>query len=145
MRPLILIGIIFFLGVWAVFLLGKEDMNTERQTIRVGDQELFVEIADTLQLQVRGLSGRPSLGEQEGMLFVYESPQILSFWMKDMNFAIDIIWIDGNRAITGIIANVSPDTFPQTFSSVSPAQYVLEVPAGWAERHGVAKEDQVTW
>lgn len=145
MRPLILIGIIFFLGVWAVFLLGKEDMNTERQTIRVGDQELFVEIADTLQLQVRGLSGRPSLGEQEGMLFVYESPQILSFWMKDMNFAIDIIWIDGNRAITGIIANISPDTFPQTFSSVSPAQYVLEVPAGWAERHGVAKEDQVTW
>ncbi len=145
MRTLIVIGIILFLGVWAVFSLEKKYMQAERQIIRVGDQELSVDVADTLQLQIRGLSGRQSLEEQEGMLFVYENPRVLSFWMKDMHFSIDIIWIDGSGVITGIAANVFPDTFPQTFSSMIPVQYVLEVPAGWAERHGVAPGDQVSW
>ncbi len=145
MRHLIIIGIILFLGGSTVFLRKEKDVQTEQRTIRIGDQELLVEMVDTLQLQIRGLSGRESLGEREGMLFVYENPQVLSFWMRDMRFAIDIIWIDGNGIITGIAANVSPDTFPQTFSSMVPVQYVLEVPAGWAERHGVSTGDQLIW
>ncbi|MBI2452803.1 MAG: DUF192 domain-containing protein [Parcubacteria group bacterium] len=145
MRRLIIIGIILFLGASAVFLQKEKDAQTEQRTIRIGDRELLVEIADTLRFQIRGLSGRPSLGEREGMLFVYENPQVLSFWMKDMRFAIDIIWIDGNGIIVRIAANVSPDTFPQTFSSMVPVQYVLEVPAGWAERHGVVAGDRLVW
>ena len=145
MRHLIIIGIILFLGGSTVFLRKEKDVQTEQRTIRIGDQELLVEMVDTLQLQIRGLSGRESLGEREGMLFVYENPQVLSFWMRDMRFAIDIIWIDGNGIITGIAANVSPDTFPQMFSSIVPVRYVLEVPAGWAERHGVSTGDQLIW
>ncbi len=145
MRQLIIIGIILLFGVSAVFLLKKKDMEAERQTIRLGDQELSVEVADTIVKQVRGLSGRQPLKENEGMLFAYENPRVLSFWMRDMRFPIDIIWIDEGRDIVGIASNLSPDTFPQTFSSAVPVQYVLEVPAGWAELHGVAIGDQAAW
>ena len=64
----------------------------------------------------------------------------ISFWgvTKDHEY-------DGNGIIVRIAANVSPDTFPQTFSSMVPVQYVLEVPAGWAERHGVSTGDQLIW
>ena len=145
MRLLILIGIILLLGASAVFLLKRKDVEAERQAIRVGNQELSVEVADTLVRQVRGLSGHRPLKENEGMLFVYENPRILSFWMRDMRFPLDIMWIDGQKNIVGIAPDISPDTFPQTFSSAVPVQYVLEVSAGWAELHGVAIGDRVAW
>ncbi|MBI4122817.1 MAG: DUF192 domain-containing protein [Parcubacteria group bacterium] len=143
MRALIVIGVTLFLGASAVFLPKGKDVQTEQRIIRIGNQELLVEIADTRQLQIRGLSGRPSLGEREGMLFVYENPQALSFWMKDMRFAIDIIWIDEYKTIVGIAPDISPDTFPQTFSSGLPVQYVLEISAGWADRYGVIVGDRI--
>ncbi|MDO8655120.1 MAG: DUF192 domain-containing protein [bacterium] len=145
MRSLIIIGIIILLGASAVFLLKKKDVGTERQIIRIGNQELSVEIADTIAKQVRGLSGHQPLKENEGMLFMYENPRVLSFWMKDMRFPIDIIWIDEHKNIVGIASDISPDTFPQTFSSAVPVQYVLEVSAGWAEFHGVVAGDQFAW
>lgn len=145
MRKFIIIGIILLLGVSAVFLLKRKDVEAERQIIRIGNQELSVEVADTIVKQVRGLSGHRPLKENEGMLFVYENPRILSFWMRDMRFPLDIIWIDGHKNIVGIVPDISPDTFPQMFSSAVPVQYVLEVSAGWAELHGVVVGDQLAW
>ena len=145
MRSLLIIGIILLLGVLAVFLLGNKDTLKERKTIQIGKSKLSAEVADTMIKQVRGLSGRASLSEDEGMLFVYQSPQMLSFWMKDMRFSIDIIWIDENKTIVSILSDISPDTFPQTFAPPTPAQYVLEVQAGWALTHGIVAGDRLLW
>lgn len=145
MQSRIIIGIVLLLGASAVFLVKRNNMPEEREIIRIGSQELSVEIADTLEKQIRGLSGHQPLKENEGMLFAYENPRVLSFWMRDMRFPIDIIWIDEGRDIVGIAPNLSPDTFPQTFSSAVPVQYVLEVSAGWAELHGVVIGDQAAW
>lgn len=87
--------------------------------------------------QVRGLSGRTNLPENSGMLFVYEKNVIPNFWMKDMNFALDIIWLDENWRVVGFEKNVSPATFPQTFSPDKPIRYVLEVNAGFVDKQQI--------
>lgn len=95
-------------------------------------------IADTEFLRARGLSGRPSLGENEGMLFVFPEERKLSFWMKEMHFPIDIIWIDAGMRVVGISYDLLPESYPETFSPPELAQYALEVHAGFSKLHGIA-------
>ena len=102
-----------------------------------------VEIADTPISRERGLSGRTSLSDGRGMLFVYSAPGFYSFWMKDMNFPIDIIWIDEAKTIIGITKNISPVTFPETFQPPSLAKYILEVNAGWPDKNLIQIGDLV--
>lgn len=108
-----------------------------RTTLRIGETSVDALLADTPALTSLGLSGREKLEENEGMFFIFSEPQPLSFWMKDMRFPIDIIWIDERSTVVGISNDLEPETFPQTFSPSVPAQYALEVNAGFAEKHGV--------
>lgn len=71
------------------------------------------------------------------MLFVFDEPGHYAFWMKDMRFPIDIIWAGPDGRVVHIEENLSPETYPNSFSSALPAQYVLEVPAGFAQAHAV--------
>lgn len=105
---------------------------------------LVVEIADTEEKRVQGLSGRESLPETEGMLFVWEEAGIHGIWMKDMKFPIDIIWIDENLRVIALESDVSPDTYPETFRPNEPAQYILETNAGWIEKNGVILGDVIS-
>lgn len=74
------------------------------------------------------------------MLFVFDKEDTWGIWMKDMQFAIDIIWADRTGTIITIARNVTPDTYPQAFYASEPrAIYVLEVPAGFTERQGIAE------
>jgi uncharacterized membrane protein (UPF0127 family) len=98
--------------------------------VRINDAVFQVAVADTMALRSRGLSGHPGLGPMEGMLFVFSKPGIQTFWMKDMNFSIDMIWIAKSGEIVHIEPDVPPDTYPETFSSSKDALYVLEVSAG---------------
>jgi uncharacterized membrane protein (UPF0127 family) len=104
---------------------------------------VMVEVADTAAARERGLSGHAPLKEQEGMLFVFESDEHWGIWMKDMHFAIDIVWADAQGKILTIAERAAPETYPQTFSPTAPARYVLELPAGFVERHGIAEGDQI--
>ena len=115
------------------------------QTVNLKGEKIVVEVADTVAKQIQGLSGRASMKNNEGMLFVFKEEAIQSFWMKDMQFSLDILWIDENKIIVGIERNVSPDTFPQTFSPYKPALYVLELNAGWTEKHQVVAGDVLSW
>jgi len=104
-----------------------------------------VDIVDTPALRARGLSGRPGLAPDEGMLFLFEAPRVQSFWMKGMRFEIDILWIHKGR-IVGITPSLpvpkSPRDLPQ-FSSPVPCDEVLEVRAGAARRWGLLLGDSV--
>lgn len=113
------------------------------KNLTIRNTTIKVEIADTLTSRKQGLSGRTSLGDGRGMLFVYDTPGFYSFWMKDMSFPIDIIWIDESKQIIGITENVSPDTFPETFRPSNPARSVLEVSAGWSDRNFIKTGDLV--
>jgi uncharacterized membrane protein (UPF0127 family) len=92
--------------------------------------------------QERGLSGRDSLPPNTGMLFVFKEPAAYQFWMKDMKFPIDIIWFAADQTITYIKQNATPDSYPTIFEPPYLSLYVLEVPAGFAEAHGLNIGDQ---
>ena len=103
----------------------------------IGTFKLEVEIADDDAERAQGLSGREALAPDRGLLFVFDEPAAAGFWMRNMNFPIDIIWIDGAWRVVGITANVSPDSFPQVFYPPEPIKYVLETNAGWALKNNL--------
>ena len=118
--------------------------NAPRLMIQMGETTVMAEVADTLALQTRGLSGRTSLGEGEGMLFIFDQEGTHGIWMKDMHFAIDIVWAAGDGTIITIEENISTDTYPQVFyAREQRARYVLEVPAGFVGQTGVAVGDKI--
>jgi uncharacterized membrane protein (UPF0127 family) len=89
-------------------------------------------IAATPAQQELGLGGIRSLSSTSGMFFVFEKSDDYGFWMKDMKFPLDIIWLDQNFKIIHIEYDLSPSTYPQVFYPGSPAKYVIEVNAGTA-------------
>ena len=91
-----------------------------------------LDVADTNILRRQGLSGRDSLDPDEGMLFLYNLSGEYGYWMKDMNFAIDIIWLNRNDEIVTILSSVSPDSYPEIFYPEVSARKVIEVSAGIA-------------
>lgn len=77
------------------------------------------------------------------MLFVFDRPDRYGFWMRDMHFAIDIVWIDNNWRIVDITHELTPESYPNTFAPSAPALYALEVPAGSALRYSWKVGDSV--
>lgn len=102
---------------------------------------LLVELAETPAQIERGLSKRKSLPKDQGMLFVFKQPGLYPFWMKDMYFPIDIIWIGADKKVVGFSENLAPESYPETFAPPLPVQYVLEVDAGWVKEHGILVGD----
>ncbi len=98
---------------------------------------LTVELANSVAEQAQGLSDRPSLAPDRGMLFTFATDTMPSFWMKDMNFPIDMIWLSAAGEIKDLDTNVSTSTYPQTFAPKTPVRYVLEVNANYAREHNL--------
>lgn len=94
-------------------------------------------IAKTPTARERGLSGYGSLASDQGMLFIFPTSGSMNFWMKGMNFPIDIVWMNSDRKILGVTANLSPESYPKTFSSPGNVQFVLELNAGSADTYGL--------
>ena len=105
--------------------------------IFIGNAKMQVELADTPEKMALGLSGRKSLDENNGMLFVFEEPDFHSFWMRGMKFPIDIIWFDENRKVVDYMKNTPPDSYPTAFKPESRAKYVLETNSGWADTNNI--------
>lgn len=122
---------------------GTANSGLEEKTLTVGDATLQVEIAQTAEQKITGLSYRPSLAEGRGMLFIFNTDGRHGIWMKDMQFPIDIIWIDAAMKVVHIEKSVAPDTYPQAFTPPTPARYVLEVPAGYTEGRIVVRDTVV--
>ncbi len=117
----------------------------EKKIAEFGDVELTVEISKTADQIEKGLSGRARLGETSGMLFVFSPPEIPAFWMKDMRFDLDLIWIKD-----GVVVEITPQVkkegmSPRTIYRPSiPVDMVLEVNAGFSEKYGINPGDRIT-
>lgn len=100
---------------------------------------LEVEVANTEASRERGLSGRQKMKDSEGFLYVFDKPGRYGFWMKDMIFPLDIIWINQNGIVVDIEREITPDSYleKKTFINQSEAVYVLEVNAGMAKKFGL--------
>jgi len=122
-------------AILATAVLAIHPKKPNQSRVFLGGQEIFVDIADTPALQELGLSFREKLNANEGMLFVFQKPMPYGFWMKDMKFPIDIIWFDANRHIVDVWENAEPSSYPYVFTARTPAQFVLEVPAGFFSKY----------
>jgi len=100
-------------------------------------QPFRFEIVTDTKLQAKGLSGRGTIPQDYGMLFVFTKKDMHGFWMKDMLASIDIIWISDERIVLKVDENVSPSTYPAVFNPPEPVRYVLETRAGEARRLGL--------
>lgn len=112
--------------------------------IQVDGTLLQVEVADTKETRINGLSGRSQIPANQGMLFIFEESGIYSIWMKNMNFPLDVFWINEEGVIVDMWENAHPDSYPQVYQPQSDAYYILETIAGFAEVYNVEIGDQVT-
>lgn len=112
--------------------------------IAIGDVEVVAEVVDTPEERAIGLSGRLELPQGEGMFFVFPEADTHGFWMPDMHFAIDIIWLNANFEVVHIAEEATPASYPEVFTPSAPALYALEVPAGYASAHQIAIGSRAT-
>ena len=137
-----LVIVIFFIACF--LFLPKKNIQTDAiQYIKIAGQTVKVDLALTPGAQEQGLSERTSLEENKGMLFVFSKPARYSFWMKDMNFPLDMIWINENLQVIYIAKDADPSSYPGTFSPSSDAKYVLEVNADFLEKNNLKEGDTV--
>lgn len=142
--------IVFIAVAIGVVLCGYLLISGERESVSetnsdvilsLGDNAYTLEIADTPEKRVLGLSGRESLGKLEGMLFVFDKPGFHGIWMKDMNFDIDILWLDQDKRVVHIKEHASPSSYPTVFYPRERSRYVIELKAGEIARNGITQGD----
>ncbi len=111
--------------------------------IRIENIEMQASVANDTETRTKGLSGTPYLPEGVVKLFVFEESQEWGFWMKDMKYPIDIIWVDATGKIVHIEESISPATYPMSFVPHKPARYVVETVAGFVEQNKIEVGDTV--
>ncbi len=148
-----LVGLILLisvlLGLLATGILGGSIFPHEPQgfylkKINVAGTPVRVEVADTEEERINGLSNRDRLPENQGMLFVFEEPGRYPIWMRNMRFSLDVYWLDGQGKIVDIWENAHPNSYPQVFEPGDDAYYILEVVAGFSEVYNIEIGDRVT-
>lgn len=112
--------------------------------VTIGKVKIKAEVVGTPEKLYLGLGKRPELPEGRGMLFVMPQREIQEFCMRDMRFALDFIWLAPGR-VAGLTKNVSPQNQQDCYMSPEAVNYVLEVPAGFCDRHGIKMGDKATW
>lgn len=115
----------------------RRDVTSPEGWVTIRGQRVAVELAITPAEQQLGLGQRDTLAWDDGMLFLYDKPGFYRFWMKDMRFDIDIVWIRGDRIVD--ISHRVPHVPGENGPTVSPVELVdkvLEVPAGYATALG---------
>jgi uncharacterized membrane protein (UPF0127 family) len=112
--------------------------------VTIGQVKVQAEVVNSMEKMYLGLGKRPELPEGRGMLFIMPSPAVQNFCMRDMRFALDFLWIDSGR-VRGMTKNVPYEDQQACYYSPEPVKFVLEVPAGFCDRHGLRVGDKVTW
>jgi len=110
--------------------------------IMIGQVPLWVEIADDESTRTQGLMLRREMSNDEGMLFVFEYPQPLSFWMRNTYLPLDIAFVSPDYRILNILPMKPLDEKPR-YNSAGTALYAIEVNQGWFARHGVKPGDWI--
>ena len=138
-------GIVLIVGFAAIlFFMIPPTPSSDGAYVIVDNVRISVEIADNFETRAKGLMFRDPLPENHGMIFIFENEENYPFWMANMKFNLDIIWMDSKGEVVYIARNVAPCGVP--CSAVDPkanAKYVLEVNAGFADRYKIDKGSMI--
>jgi uncharacterized membrane protein (UPF0127 family) len=105
---------------------------------------IVVEIAASPETHARGLMERRGLEDSMGMLFIYQTAAHQAFWMHNTPMALDMFFVDSDRRIFHIVKRAAPMS-DRIYRSTRPAQYVVEVAAGFADRYGIQNGTAIQW
>ncbi|WP_100181930.1 DUF192 domain-containing protein [Candidatus Nitrosotenuis aquarius] len=144
----VIIGVVGMLSIPKDVKL--EQTEFPRGIIKIDDVTLQVQIADTKPLQTRGLMFQEKLPYDQGMLFIFEDQGIRSMWMLNMQFSLDVMWIDAQGNVVHIEKDTQPcksalETMTCTFTNGNgeEAKYVLEVTAGFVDKFGITENSKL--
>ncbi len=142
MRNLIAVLVI----TYSVTVFGQQEISFKKKKLKIANKTLIVEVADNLEKSARGLMYRKNLNENEGMLFIFDSEEPRSFWMKNTFIPLDIGYFNAQRELIDIQtmepATSEMQTNIPTYPSKGPAQYALEVQKGWFEKHKIRLKER---
>lgn len=144
MKKIVLVVIIIALGVGGYLYwnaLPDPSISTMRKvSAKIGTGEFTLYAPDSIEGLQRGLAIFPEINDNEGMIFRGLPVGVQPFTMKDMKFDIDIIWVDKENTVVHIVYTASKDSYPQRFENprTRPSAYVIELPAGATDKHGIA-------
>ena len=145
-KNILIFGVILLvLIVLAYFTFNSFRSLTDSKTIDIKGNKIQLEIADSIEEQKKGLSGREKLANNKAMLFKFSKADRHAFWMKDMKFPIDIVFINGEKVVT-IYENVKPvqndrSSNLTTYTPSTPADKVLELNEGSVKKFGIKVND----
>lgn len=121
-----------------------EDIYPNTKSMTISEVEVQASVAKTWPERILGLSNTPYIPEDVVKLFVFDTPGLHSIWMKDMYYAIDIIWATEEGEIVSLVENATPDSFPENFLPTTPAIYVIETKAGFVMKNNIKVGDKVS-
>ena len=150
--PIIIAAVI--VGIAGIFSIPTdvklESTEFPRGTVKIDNVVLQVQIADTDPLRTRGLMFQEELPFDQGMLFVFDGENMRSIWMLNMQFSLDIMWLDNEGNMVHIEKNVPPCktaletvTCPSYKGNNKPAKYVLEVTAGFVDEFNITENSKL--
>ena len=135
MKEIIKILLLIIILVVSIFIL--QFFIQPRDSLKINDMVFNVEIFDTNEEIKNGLSNRNEIKKNQGALFVFNEPGFYSFWMKNMLFPVDIIWINDKKEVVFIKKDFQPCRIEEDCQNIIPnkkAKYVLEIKAGIADK-----------
>ena len=124
------IVLLLLLAVVLTGLVALQPLLRPSATLRLGDGLYATQIVQTEAQRERGLSGTTSLAPDQAMLFVFDRSDTWGIWMKDMQYPIDVVWLNEQKQVVYSVSNMQPNSYPQVFHPKQPARYVVELPAG---------------
>ncbi|MEW5841787.1 MAG: DUF192 domain-containing protein [Bacteroidota bacterium] len=127
-----------------VYEFQKEGELTFNNTKNDFISKLDIEIADDEQSRETGLMFRDKMEQNQGMLFLFPKEDMQAFWMKNTILPLDIIFVNSKMEIVKIQKNAVPYS-EKSLPSVKPAQYVVEVNAGYCDKLGISEGDKIVW
>ena len=135
--------VIVAFGIY-ILISGIIGLTDNRSRLIAPDGTITIETVDTPKQRQLGLSGRSAIDNDEGMMFVFDNISGTNcFWMKDMQFAIDMVWLDADKKVVTVTESVAPETYPESFCPESGAKYGLELKEYRANELGIVQGEEL--
>ncbi len=138
MKKKIISVIILLIIITSIVFLFNHDKK-----IFTPNKNFYVSVTQNEEQRNLGLSNTKSLDIDTVKLFIFDKPDYYGFWMKDMLYPIDIVFLDSEMQVISYIDDVDPTSYPKTFYPESPALYVMEMNSGERKSSGLDKNTKV--
>lgn len=143
----VVVFMIFLQTVPLITAASNEISKTILYDIRavvIAESTVVAKVADSDIKREKGLSNSEPIKDNEGMIFFFPKSEQHGIWMKEMNYPIDIIWVDQNYTVIHTETDVQPSTYPKVFDAPKPSKYVIEVPVGFIKKGGIRIGDMMS-